>query len=92
MTVCDRGEGGSKIIKNSVTYFMDGPLCVRVHNLNIYKIKLIFLNRVVFMLLEIHLFLFWISRSQGLQFSLGLYIDVFVVVFVLLWIILLTKW
>ena len=26
MTVCDRGEGGSKIIKKSVTYFMDGPL------------------------------------------------------------------
>ena len=26
MTVCDRGEGGSKIIKNSVTYFMDGPI------------------------------------------------------------------
>ena len=25
MTVCDRG-GGSKIIENSVTYFMDGPL------------------------------------------------------------------
>ena len=26
MTVCDRGEGGgSKIIKKSVTYFMDGP-------------------------------------------------------------------
>ena len=25
MTVCDRG-GESKIIKNSVTYFMDGPL------------------------------------------------------------------
>ena len=24
VTVCDRG-GGSKIIKNSVTYFMDGP-------------------------------------------------------------------
>ena len=29
MTVCDRGEGGgSKIIKKSVTYFMDGPLSV----------------------------------------------------------------
>ena len=25
MTVCDRGEGGSKIAKNSVTSFMDGP-------------------------------------------------------------------
>ena len=25
MSVCDRGEKGSKIIKNSVTYFMDGP-------------------------------------------------------------------
>ena len=25
MTVCDR-EGGSKLIKNSVTYFMDGPI------------------------------------------------------------------
>ena len=25
MTVGDRGRGGSKIIKNSVTYFMDGP-------------------------------------------------------------------
>ena len=24
MSVCDKG-GGSKIIKNSVTYFMDGP-------------------------------------------------------------------
>ena len=25
VTVCDREEGGVKIIKNSVTYFMDGP-------------------------------------------------------------------
>ena len=25
MTVCDRGRGVSKILKNSVTYFMDGP-------------------------------------------------------------------
>ena len=26
VTVCDRGEGGVKMVKNSVTYFMDGPL------------------------------------------------------------------
>ena len=26
VTKCDRGEGGSKLAKNSVTYFMDGPL------------------------------------------------------------------
>ena len=26
VTVCDRGGGGSKIAKNSVTSFMDGPL------------------------------------------------------------------
>ena len=26
MTVCDRG-GGVKMVKNSVTYFMDGPYC-----------------------------------------------------------------
>ena len=25
VTVCDRGEGGVKMVKNSVTYFMDGP-------------------------------------------------------------------
>ena len=26
VTKCDRGEGGSKLAKNSVTYFMDGPI------------------------------------------------------------------
>src|SRR6218665_1666950 len=26
VTKCDRGMGGSKLAKNSVTYFMDGPL------------------------------------------------------------------
>ena len=26
VTVCDRGRGRSKIIKKSVTYFMDGPI------------------------------------------------------------------
>ena len=26
VTKCDRGEGGSKLAKNSVMYFMDGPL------------------------------------------------------------------
>ena len=25
MTKCDRGGGGSKLAKNSVTYFMDDP-------------------------------------------------------------------
>ena len=25
VTKCDRGDGGSKLAKNSVTYFMDGP-------------------------------------------------------------------
>ena len=25
VTKCDRGGGGSKLAKNSVTYFMDGP-------------------------------------------------------------------
>src|SRR6218665_2440910 len=25
VTKCDRGKGGSKLVKNSVTYFMDGP-------------------------------------------------------------------
>ena len=38
MTVCDRGEGGSKIIKNSVTYFMDGPSIV-------YRIRAIRIRR-----------------------------------------------
>ena len=28
VTVCDRGGGGSKIAKNSVTSFMDGPYSV----------------------------------------------------------------
>src|SRR6218665_2703016 len=26
VTKCDRGEGGSKLAKNSIMYFMDGPL------------------------------------------------------------------
>src|SRR6218665_1380790 len=30
VTKCDRGEGWSKLAKNSVTYFMDGPLGGRV--------------------------------------------------------------
>ena len=30
MTVCN-GGGGSKIIKNSVTYFMDGPIVCQGH-------------------------------------------------------------
>ena len=29
VTKCDRREGGSKLAKNSVTYFMDGPQPVR---------------------------------------------------------------
>src|SRR6218665_2348827 len=28
VTKCDRGDGVSKLAKNSVTYFMDGPLYV----------------------------------------------------------------
>ena len=35
VTKCDRGRGGSKLAKNSVTYFMDGPLINRlqaIHN------------------------------------------------------------
>ena len=32
MTKCDREEeGGSKLAKNSVTYFMDGPFRVGYH-------------------------------------------------------------
>ena len=27
VTKCDNGGGGSKLAKNSVTYFMDGPKC-----------------------------------------------------------------
>src|SRR6218665_24013 len=26
VTKCDRGEGGSKLAKNNMTYFMDGPI------------------------------------------------------------------
>ena len=37
MTVCDRGEG-SKIIKNSVTYFMDGPTDICMHQLINYRV------------------------------------------------------
>ena len=36
MTVCDRGEGGSKIIKNSVTYFMDGPYTNRFYRFSVF--------------------------------------------------------
>ena len=31
VTKCDRGRVGSKLAKNSVTYFMDGPYCVYVY-------------------------------------------------------------
>ena len=42
VTKCDRGRG-SKLAKNSVTYFMDGPLCRQsdlaslIHNMGIYS-------------------------------------------------------
>ena len=47
MTVCDRGEGGSKIIKNSVTYFMDSayisvPQCLHFKNNFMYKFLSLF--------------------------------------------------
>ena len=32
VTKCDRGVGGSKLAKNSVTYFMDGPQPVLLIN------------------------------------------------------------
>jgi len=29
VAVCDRGKGESKMVQNSVTYFMDGPKSTR---------------------------------------------------------------
>ena len=32
MTKCDRVKGVSKLVTNSVTYFMDGPIMVRTNS------------------------------------------------------------
>ena len=44
MTVCDRGKGGSKIIKKSVTYFMDGPLGRHVESEILHDCRIFVLN------------------------------------------------
>ena len=53
MTVCDRGERGSKIIKNSVTYFMDGPFSVPFRSLifGVYSYRSISIDRATLKIL-----------------------------------------